>query len=190
MAQPWPSASLESCVLSAGALYRSVAERCLSALATTSPAGSAGLARLQAACAAARRDGGGDGAADPSVLDGFLYAATAAEGEPEAAGRPEPQLERMASHTDPGVFTVKRASDVPGVEFLVDGAWLTIEQLAGPDDLLVWAADQLQTAASAEGSRIRAVEHRAPRRALCGILPWLVHGLASSSRRAGTLRRS
>ena len=40
------------------------------------------------------------------------------------------------------------------------GAWVPIETLAAPEDVLVWAADQLQAAASGEGSRIRAVAHR------------------------------
>ena len=40
------------------------------------------------------------------------------------------------------------------------GGWLPVEADASADDILVFAADQLQAAASAEGGRLRALPHR------------------------------
>lgn len=156
--EPWVSAaSLEEALEDAERLLRRTTMRCLEALAGSAgtAAGVGGLGRLLAACAAA--GGGGGMASDPSVTDGFLYGATSALERTGAS----PLEERMGTHTDPGVLTIKRVSDVAGVELqLHDGTWLPVEALAAPDDLIVWAADQLQAAASGDGSRVRALPHR------------------------------
>lgn len=82
--------------------------------------------------------------------------------------------EKLAEHTDPGILTVKRVSEVPGVKvfdrsapgcegegnFARQGAWVDIESLASTDDILVWAGDQLGAAAKNDGCRVRAVDHR------------------------------
>jgi isopenicillin N synthase-like dioxygenase len=195
--EPWcASVSVEDTLQEATELLEEVAMRCLGALA----AGSGSIAQLHAVCADARAQ-----RADHSVTDGFLYAAPGRQptgagagagncgpgdcgsgacvgaGGGAGAGAREGEgggggAERMGAHTDPGVLTLKRVSDVAGVELdaavagstrrgegqrapLV-GGWLPVEAGASADDILVFAADQLQAAASAEGGRLRALSHR------------------------------
>ena len=190
--EPWcASANVEDTLQEATDLLEEVAMRCLGALA----AGSSSIAQLHAVCADARAR-----RADHSVTDGFLYAAPgrqptgagagncsagdcgsgACVGAGAGAGAREGEggggAERMGAHTDPGVLTLKRVSDIAGVELdagvagstrrgegqrapLV-GGWLPVEAGASADDILVFAADQLQAAASAEGGRLRALPHR------------------------------
>ena len=142
-AQPWPSEQVEAAMLDTHLLFRRISIRCLEALLPPLAARSASsLGQLHAACTA-----GASNPSDPSVLDCFLYGATAVE-------------EKLGVHTDPGIFTVKRVSEVPGVFIRChDGSWLDVESSASPCDLVVWAADQLATAAKSDGSSIRAVEH-------------------------------
>ena len=180
--EPWcSSAGVEDTLQEATELLEEVAMRCLGALA----AGSGSIAQLHAVCADARVR-----RADHSVTDGFLYAAPGRQptdagadncgaggaGAGACAGADSGGAERMGAHTDPGVLTLKRVSDIAGVELdagvagstrrgegqrapLV-GGWLPVEAGASADDILVFAADQLQAAASAEGGRLRALPHR------------------------------
>ena len=190
--EPWcASANVEDTLQEATDLLEEVAMRCLGALA----AGSSSIAQLHAVCADARAR-----RADHSVTDGFLYAAPgrqptgagagncsagdcgsgacvgAGAGAVAREGEGGGGAERMGAHTDPGVLTLKRVSDIAGVELdagvagstrrgegqrapLV-GGWLPVEAGASADDILVFAADQLQAAASAEGGRLRALPHR------------------------------
>ena len=111
---------------------------------------------------------------DPSVLDAFWYPIP--EGS-ETGGSDE---RGMAAHTDPGVLTLTRASEVPGLEIWDQtarqsrcrsgrsggggasggggrGAWVPLEALAAADEVLVFAGEQLEAASK---GRIRAARHR------------------------------
>jgi len=153
--EPWPlAAKLELALFDVAQLLRRTGLRCLEVLkshaATSSAADS--FDRLHAACTAVERAHRSD------VLDGFRYAAREEGGSSSSSAA---AVEAMGTHTDPGIFTIKRTSDVAGVELQGErGEWVPIERLASPEDLVVFAADQLQAAASCEGSRVRAVHHR------------------------------
>jgi len=81
---------------------------------------------------------------DPSVLDAFLYApASALVGGAAAADAAagEGATVHMSEHTDPGVLTITRRSDEPGLEVWDASArcWEALEQEAATSDLLVFA---------------------------------------------------
>ena len=66
---------------------------------------------------------------------------------------------QMAAHVDPGILTLTRASECPGIE-IFDGArqgWVAVEALAAPDEVVVFAGEQLEKASR---GRIRAARHR------------------------------
>ena len=139
-AQPWPRGALDSCdgtankagandadvglrasLMHAEAVLRRVAMCTLACAADVAMARgdvcAAELAELRAKCTL-MRDG-----TDPSVLDAFHYLPreddeerTVGEGgEDEGGEGEEPEL-AMAAHYDPGVLTLTRASDVPGLQ--------------------------------------------------------------------------
>ena len=173
-AQPWPTAAaavppLRPALLGAESLLREIAMACLRALDGVDPLG-AGMAELREGCEAM---GAGT---DPSVLDAFYYAADtlspptttqqphAAAAEradahatpPAATARP---VMHMAAHLDPGVLTLTRASECPGIQIYdaACGAWLAVEALAAADEVLVFAGEQLEKATC---GRVRAARHR------------------------------
>ena len=68
----------------------------------------------------------------------------------------------MAAHNDPGVLTLTLASQVPGLEVLdrargPGGVWMPLEALMAPDEVMVFAGEQLEAATS---GRVRACLHR------------------------------
>jgi hypothetical protein len=109
---------------------------------------------------------------DPSVLDCFLYAPSiqvaappSAHGAAASAPPATPEVEvQMSEHFDPGLLTVTRRSDVPGLEVwdASTGQWVALEAEAAPSDLLVLAGEQLH---ELSGGVIPTVKHRvvAPR---------------------------
>ena len=70
---------------------------------------------------------------DPSVMDIFRYFNVLQEGRPEG---------NMGSHFDPGLFTLKPVSRVPGLDVLdaANGRWINVEAAATPgQDLLMFS---------------------------------------------------
>lgn len=164
-AQPWPTADdgdatevspLRAPLMRAEALLRDVSMHVLCAVARVSGGGD--LAALEATCLSM---GAGT---DPSVVDAFEYAPSAeASAEPSgsaAAARSSlsaPDV-AMAAHFDPGVLTLTRTSDNPGLQLLdpATRAWVALEEAAAPDEVLVFAGEQLERAS---GARVRAANH-------------------------------
>jgi isopenicillin N synthase-like dioxygenase len=65
----------------------------------------------------------------------------------------------MAAHLDPGVLTLTRASDCPGIQIYdaTYSAWVAAEALCSHDEVLLFAGEQLE---SATRGHIRAARHR------------------------------
>eukprot|EP00967_Tisochrysis_lutea_P154217 scaffold305889_cov36-Tisochrysis_lutea.AAC.1 len=116
---------------------------------------------------------------DPSVLDSFLYAEAMKGLSDEmsassfrqrmaelscAPSASEPHEVHMIDHVDPGLLTLTRRSDAAGLEVwdVQSEGWVALEQLAAPNDVLVFAGEQMQ---ALSGGAIPAVRHRvlAPR---------------------------
>ena len=94
------------------------------------------------------------------MLDAFCYRRST--GSAAADATDDNAALHMGRHTDPGVLTLKRVSDVPGLQ-LYDRArqrWLAVEELYDGDHVLVFAAEQLEQAAREDGATIIASPHR------------------------------
>ena len=68
----------------------------------------------------------------------------------------------MAAHNDPGVLTLTLASRIPGLELLdrscgKRGAWVPLEALMAPDEVMLFAGEQLEAATA---GHVRAALHR------------------------------
>ena len=173
-AQPWPAAeesemagggSLFAALMKAEGLLRCISLAVLSALASEAASGDCadgdcnnGVGRL--ACLATTCAFLGDGT-DPSVLDSFQYMPC---GEPGATSNGGVSVDdrretlAMAAHHDPGVLTLTRTSDTPGLELCSpESGWLPLEKLAAPAEVLVFAGEQLE---EASGGKVRAANHR------------------------------
>ena len=122
------------------------------------------LAVLEAAC-----EGVGAGT-DPSVMDAFHYVAGGDAGSVPAEEVPATDSGgratetdgaslAMAAHFDPGVLTLTRVSDVPGLQVRDPsmGAWVALEEHGAADEVLVLAGEQL---AEASGGKLHAASHR------------------------------
>lgn len=109
---------------------------------------------------------------DPSVLDCFLYAPVAWVVVPPSgcgaaasvpAATPDAGMQ-MSEHFDPGLLTVTRRSNVPGLEVwdASTARWVALEAEAAPNDVLVLAGEQLH---ELSGGAVPSVRHRvvAPR---------------------------
>ena len=151
-AQPWPAATssseaLRDPLMRAEALLRRIAVRSLAAIAS--------LAEGEVALLAEACDAMGAGS-DPSVLDAFHYLPD------EAAAAPSDAALAMAEHHDPGVLTLTRVSDVPGLQLLdpSTGVWVALEELAAADEVLIFAGEQLERASA---GRLRSAPHRVAR---------------------------
>ena len=104
---------------------------------------------------------------DPSVLDAFHYLPS--EGDAAAGGcvggsrtAEDEKEEAMAPHYDPGVLSLTRPSDVPGLQICSSATnhWIAIEELARPNEVIVFAGEQLE---EASGGRVKAARHRVMR---------------------------
>ena len=79
------------------------------------------------------------------VLDAFYY-------------RPSPDHDLTAEpivlqgHNDPGYFTIEPRASAPGLQILEGGTdeWVCVEPMLGPDDLVVFACEELQIATRGE----------------------------------------
>jgi hypothetical protein len=113
------------------------------------------LATIEPAAEGARRTQA-ELSGDPSVLDLFLY--------PNEHKRPA----NMRTHTDPGLLTVTRVSDTPGLQVLdaESGAWLDVEAMAGTGDLVLLCSESLQEMS-------RGAYPAAPHRVRCAPAPRL-----------------
>lgn len=143
-------------------LLRRVALASLSACADVEDTGGSSLHSLIRSVAASARG------TDPSVLDAFWYpvpptSPPASSAVPHKAEANDAER-GMAAHNDPGVLTLTRASDVPGLEIWLptphgtaSGTWVRVEALAAADEVLVFAGEQLE---AATGGRVRAARHR------------------------------
>ena len=149
------SRELRTSLMGAEACLRELAMACLQRL------GGADVPKLRERCEAM-----GSGT-DPSVIDAFFYAAVdASSAAPAAAPKADGEQAgcasktmQMAAHVDPGILTLTRASECPGIE-IFDGArqgWVAVEALAAPDEVVVFAGEQLEKASR---GRIRAARHR------------------------------
>jgi isopenicillin N synthase-like dioxygenase len=88
---------------------------------------------------------------DPSVVDIFRYFNVMREGRSEG---------NMGSHYDPGLFTLKPVSKVPGLDVLdrETGEWVDVEAVATPgQDLLLFCGETLEMLTEGE---FKATSHR------------------------------
>lgn len=149
------SRELRPSLMGAEACLRQLAMACIQRL------GGADIPKLRESCEAM-----GSGT-DPSVIDAFFYTAVdASSAAPAAAPMADGEQAgcasrtmQMAAHVDPGILTLTRASECPGIE-IFDGArqgWVAVEALAAPDEVVVFAGEQLEKASR---GRIRAARHR------------------------------
>jgi len=149
------SRELRPSLMGAEACLRQLAMACIQRLS------GADIPKLRESCEAM-----GSGT-DPSVIDAFFYTAVdASSAAPAAAPMADGEQAgcasrtmQMAAHVDPGILTLTRASECPGIE-IFDGArqgWVAVEALAAPDEVVVFAGEQLEKASR---GRIRAARHR------------------------------
>ena len=137
-AQPWPSdqvAGFREALLDAAAVLRRVALKELDALC----GGSEAMRELKERCER-------PGAADPSVIDCFVYRRSV-EGHSGGGGGGGGEGDgcvHMASHVDPGVLTIAAVGDAGarGARPRERG-WVAVEARCEPGAVVVFAAEQL-----------------------------------------------
>jgi isopenicillin N synthase-like dioxygenase len=66
---------------------------------------------------------------------------------------------QMSEHFDPGLLTITRTSEIPGLEVwdASIGQWVALEAEAAPNEVLIFAGEQLH---ALSGGLIPAVRHR------------------------------